>query len=117
MPPFPSVCRDGECPQLRPRSVHRCPGIDILQAGSVQVQFSSQVTRPAFSFDHSTYTRRQVPALRALQVRVATWVLLIGEEMVAPDGNHFEPPAGTAGKFVTFRSRPRFCLSYHDFRV
>ena len=55
--------------------------------------------------------------LRALEVRVATWVLLIDEKMVAPDENHFEPPTGVAGKFVAFRSRLRFCLSYHDFRV
>ena len=34
----------------------------------------------------------------ALEVRVATWVLLIGEKMVAPDENHFEPPGGVAGE-------------------
>jgi hypothetical protein len=38
------------------------------------------VTRLAFSFDHSTYTR-EGKYLRALEVRVAIWVLLlIGEK-------------------------------------
>jgi hypothetical protein len=60
---------------------------------------------------------REGKYLRALQVRVATWVLLIGEKMVAPDENHFEPPTGVAGEWwPLLRSRLRFCLSYHDFR-
>jgi hypothetical protein len=37
-----------------------------------------------------------------LEVRVATWVLLIGEKMVAPDENHFEPPTRVAGEWWPF---------------
>jgi hypothetical protein len=36
--------------------------------------------------------------LRALEVRVATWVLLIGEKMVPRDQINFEPPEGAAGE-------------------
>jgi hypothetical protein len=59
---FRSVCRRGECPHLRPRSVPSCPGFEILQAGFLQVDCSSPVSRMALFFHHSTYTRRQVPA-------------------------------------------------------
>jgi hypothetical protein len=45
---------------------------------------------------------REDKYLRARAVRVATWVLLIGEKMVAPDENHFEPPGGAAGELWPF---------------
>jgi hypothetical protein len=51
----------------------------------------------------TTRRTREGKYLRALEVRVATWVLLIGEKMVAPDGNHFEPPGGdVAGELCPF---------------
>jgi hypothetical protein len=34
MPSFLSVCARRKCPQLRPRSVQRCPGIELIQAAS-----------------------------------------------------------------------------------
>ena len=46
----------------------------------------------------TTRPTREDKYLRALEVRVATWVLLIGEKMVLPDQIRFEPPGGAAGK-------------------
>jgi hypothetical protein len=45
-----SACAHGWCPQLRPLSVQCCPGIEILQAGFLQVGCSSPVTRLALCF-------------------------------------------------------------------
>jgi hypothetical protein len=54
-------------------------------------------------FCFTTRRTREDKYLRALEVRVATWVLLlIGEKIVAPDENHFEPPGGVAGELWPF---------------
>ena len=42
----------------------------------------------------TTRRTREDKYLRALEVRVATWVLLIGEKMVLTDQIRFEPPGG-----------------------
>jgi hypothetical protein len=85
---FRWVCRDCKCPQLRPRIFQSIPGIDILQTGSVQVGFLLLTTRPT----------REDKYLRALEVRVATWVLL-GEKNGTRDQINLEPPGGVAGEF------------------
>jgi hypothetical protein len=99
MPSFPSACRDGECPQLRPCSVPSCPGFYILQTGSVQVQFSSQVSRPASSFGPldlhekgSTYAHYKFAA------RFGYWYCSSARKMVLTDQIRFEPPGGAGGE-------------------
>ena len=66
-------------------------------------------------FFFTTRRTREDKYLRALQVRVATWVLLIGEKMVLPDQIRFEPPGGAAGKLWPFVVACAFALRIMTF--
>ena len=72
----------------RANSSWSCAGPILVTGGPAG--FLLLTTRP---------TREDKYLLRALEVRVATWVLLIGErKMVSPDQINLEPPESVAGE-------------------